>query len=248
MFSLGRDFRYFEVMWFNYSFLNAVSFFLQEYIIDVCSPHSPVSSLEDDNNNSTHCTSQFDGSAKQTSSVNQINNNQSDRDTFNQQEISNSSTFGLERLNLGNSRLELTSRCENLEAHSTQSTERSECAYTANCSEGDRTGENEQLVQEIMVAPRANEAEERVSEVTDESLRDFALKLGYSQAVISAALSKLGPSADKNALLNELLKAESSLKQLEEGSSNVSNKPHPAPEDASCLRPIVIDGSNVAMR
>ena len=104
-------------------------------------------------------------------------------------------------------------------------------------------------MQEIMVAPRAIEAEKRVSEETDEALRDFALKLGYSQAVISAALSKLGPSADKNALLNELLKAESSLKQLEEGSSNVSNeKPHPAPEDASCLRPIVIDGSNVAMR
>lgn len=243
MFSPGRDFRYFEVMWFNYSFLNPVSFFLQEYIIGVCSPRSPVSSLDDDNNNSTHCL------AKQTSSVNQINNNQSDRDTFNHQEISNSSTFGLERLTLGNSRLEHTTRCENLEAHSTQSTKRSECAYTANRSEGDRTGEREQLVQEIMVAPRAIEAEKRVSEETDEALRDFALKLGYSQAVISAALSKLGPSADKNALLNELLKAESSLKQLEEGSSNVSNeKPHPAPEDASCLRPIVIDGSNVAMR
>lgn len=239
MFSLGRDFRYFEVLWFNYSFLNPVSFFLQEYIIDVCSPRSPVSSLDDDNNNST----------KQTSSVNQINNNQSDCDTFNHQQISNSSTFGLERLNLGNLRLEHTSRCENLEAHSTQSTKRSECAYPANRSEGDRTGEKEQLVQEIMVAPRAIEAEKRVSEETDEALRDFALKLGYSQAVISAALSKLGPSADKNALLNELLKAESSLKQLEEGSSNVSNeKPHPAPEDASCLRPIVIDGSNVAMR
>ena len=243
MFSLGRDFRYFEVMWFNYSFLNAVSFFLQEYIIGVCSPRSPVSSLDDDNNNSTHCL------AKQTSSVNQINNNQSDRDTFSHQEISNSSTFGLERLNLGNSCLEHTSRGENLEAHSTQSTKRSECAYPANRSEGDRAGEKEQLVQEIMVAPRAIEAEKRVSEETDEALRDFALKLGYSQAVISAALSKLGPSADKNALLNELLKAESSLKQLEEGSSNVSNeKPHPAPEDASCLRPIVIDGSNVAMR
>lgn len=93
-------------------------------------------------------------------------------------------------------------------------------------------------------------SKDKVQEYGHESLRDFALKLGYSASSINTALSKLGASANVNSLLSELVKAESSAKQLEEGSSTFSGneKPHPSPEDWTCLRPIVIDGSNVAMR
>ena len=241
--------------------------FLQEYIIAVCSPCSPaLSSLEEavlnENNNST---SQIDsGLTKQTPSVVEINTRECNLDVSTQQDTATSESLGLEKLNLENQPVEI-SRGENLAAQSTQSSNnRQECAYTANgeihSSRNEKTQQGNEMVAtgvraEISEKQRANEDEEKTSGVspstaTDEStLRDFAIKLGYSESKIVTGLSKLGPSADKNALLCELLKAESSVKQLEEGSSIVSyEKPHPVPEDASCLRPIVIDGSNVAMR
>ena len=83
----------------------------------------------------------------------------------------------------------------------------------------------------------------------NESLRDYALKLGYSEPNITLGLSKLGISADRNSLVEELLKAQSSVKQLEEGPSSLSPEKYLTQvDDPHCLRPIVIDGSNVAMR
>lgn len=85
--------------------------------------------------------------------------------------------------------------------------------------------------------------------LSGESLRVFALKLRYSESEVSSVLSKLGPEADKNLLLLELVKAQNSAKQIEEGSSLVERPPstHIA-SDPNTLRAIVIDGSNVAMR
>lgn len=86
--------------------------------------------------------------------------------------------------------------------------------------------------------------------IVGESLRDFARKLRYSESEVSSALSKLGPEADNNKLLMELVKAQNSAKQIEEGSS--LERPLVSPPvvstDPSTFRPIVIDGSNVAMR
>lgn len=86
--------------------------------------------------------------------------------------------------------------------------------------------------------------------LSGESLRDFALKLRYSESEVSSALSKLGPEADKNLLLMELVKAQNSAKQIEEGSS--LDRPQSTPpvvcSDPNTLRAIVLDGSNVAMR
>lgn len=86
--------------------------------------------------------------------------------------------------------------------------------------------------------------------IVGESLRDFARKLRYSESEVSCALSKLGPEADTNKLLMELVKAQNSAKQIEEGSS--LERPLVSPpvvsSDPSTFRPIVIDGSNVAMR
>ena len=88
------------------------------------------------------------------------------------------------------------------------------------------------------------------SEPTTMRVRDFAAKLGYRESEISSAMAKLGPEADKNAILLELVNAQASMKQLEEGPSSATFKSAiPAlVTDPSCLRPIVIDGSNVAMR
>jgi hypothetical protein len=87
--------------------------------------------------------------------------------------------------------------------------------------------------------------------IVGESLRDFALKLRYTESEVSLALSKLGPEADNNMLLMELVKAQNSAKQIEEGSSlerPLSISSPPVVNDPSTFRSIVIDGSNVAMR
>lgn len=86
------------------------------------------------------------------------------------------------------------------------------------------------------------------SPASAESLRDFASKLGYSETHFDCALGKLGQAADKNSLLHELVKREASVKQLEEGPCATFEKTIPPVEDADCLRPVVVDGSNVAMR
>lgn len=75
---------------------------------------------------------------------------------------------------------------------------------------------------------------------------EFALKLGYTEHLVQAALEKLGPDPDQNELLAELIKL----------GANYSQKLTQPPEETdgssktdltSNLRPIVIDGSNVAM-
>ncbi|RWS27847.1 uncharacterized protein B4U80_00340 [Leptotrombidium deliense] len=85
---------------------------------------------------------------------------------------------------------------------------------------------------------------------------EFGLKLGYTETQVQIALLKLGPKAGQNELLAELIKL---------GANSVTSKKSPiyrtssgvkqseATDDvtldnySSDLRPIVIDGSNVAM-
>ncbi|XP_022900384.2 probable ribonuclease ZC3H12D isoform X1 [Onthophagus taurus] len=82
---------------------------------------------------------------------------------------------------------------------------------------------------------------------------EFALKLGYTERLVQSALQKLGPSPAQNELLAELIKL-----GAQRGSSCDSSPIEDNPEDlqvleqqqqisAQSLRPIVIDGSNVAM-
>lgn len=81
---------------------------------------------------------------------------------------------------------------------------------------------------------------------------EFALKLGYTEKLVQAALQKLGPSPAQNELLAELIKlgaqkggscdsspSESTLDVTDVQGEQVGGQ---------ALRPIVIDGSNVAMR
>ncbi len=101
---------------------------------------------------------------------------------------------------------------------------------------------------------------------------DFALKLGYSEETVRLVLSKLGPDTLINDILGELVKlgtksdseqpagslastSSSSSSSSSCGCSDLLDGPRsdsPCPSDSLCdqdnLRPIVVDGSNVAMR
>lgn len=99
---------------------------------------------------------------------------------------------------------------------------------------------------------------------------DFFRKLGYTAAEVKAALEKLGLSTDTNSVLGELVRSRTSTAPSVPGSDSdersIGQKDPLLPPSwglGSCritpqhkdrknadteLRPIVIDGSNVAMR
>lgn len=98
---------------------------------------------------------------------------------------------------------------------------------------------------------------------------DFALKLGYSEEVVLRVLKKLGPDALINDILGELVKlgtktdlehqegmnpSQFSFSSLTSSSSSSSLDscpllcPSKLQKDKENLRPVVLDGSNVAMR
>lgn len=99
---------------------------------------------------------------------------------------------------------------------------------------------------------------EKISKSTDDksysSRVEFGLKLGYSEKLVQAALNKLGPDPSQNELLGELIKLGAQMPRSVESPSltvdDVSSSSHLAVQENSTvqLRPIVIDGSNVAMR
>lgn len=86
---------------------------------------------------------------------------------------------------------------------------------------------------------------------------EFALKLGYTERLVQAALHKLGPDPGQNELLAELIKLGASSSKLadtlDESDSffdndfNTDEPGHSIATSPVTLRPVVIDGSNVAM-
>ncbi|KAK3098807.1 hypothetical protein FSP39_023298 [Pinctada imbricata] len=104
-----------------------------------------------------------------------------------------------------------------------------------------------------------SEHEQPVKQVHDRTKVEFALKLGYSEVQLTAVLKKLGPDAGKNEILSELISLVSednsdtdsddnsdSLKFGQE-LSDLEKVIKEKEGGDSKLRPIVIDGSNVAM-
>jgi ribonuclease ZC3H12 len=96
---------------------------------------------------------------------------------------------------------------------------------------------------------------------------DFFRKLGYSSSEIHSVLQKLGAQADTNTVLGELVKHSSAAERERQSSPDPcpqlplvargggtpkapTLEPSLPEEDkgGSDLRPVVIDGSNVAMR
>uniref|UniRef100_A0A663FH28 Zinc finger CCCH-type containing 12A n=1 Tax=Aquila chrysaetos chrysaetos TaxID=223781 RepID=A0A663FH28_AQUCH len=80
---------------------------------------------------------------------------------------------------------------------------------------------------------------------------DFFRKLGYSSEEIHVVLQKLGLNADTNTVLGELVKHGPAERESAEGPPEAKETPAPAPApeetESENLKPIVIDGSNVAM-
>ncbi|CAH1116182.1 unnamed protein product [Phaedon cochleariae] len=81
---------------------------------------------------------------------------------------------------------------------------------------------------------------------------EFALKLGYTEKLVQAALQKLGASPTQNELLAELIKlgaqkGSSCDSSPTDGNLDMTAFQMETIEGTQSLRPIVIDGSNVAM-
>nr|CAD7454089.1 unnamed protein product [Timema tahoe] len=80
---------------------------------------------------------------------------------------------------------------------------------------------------------------------------EFGLKLGYTEKLVQAALHKLGPNPGQNELLEELIKLGAQVPRLQdvtpEGCDEVLEEQGDEPPSSPPLRPVVIDGSNVAM-
>ncbi|XP_012272868.1 endoribonuclease ZC3H12A isoform X2 [Orussus abietinus] len=82
---------------------------------------------------------------------------------------------------------------------------------------------------------------------------EFALKLGYTEHHVQAALLKLGPDPEQNELLAELIKLGASCPKLidtldePDGLLEVDVNGEDVGALSTGLRPVVIDGSNVAM-
>lgn len=97
---------------------------------------------------------------------------------------------------------------------------------------------------------------------------EFALKLGYPEELVLLVLRKLGPDALINDILGELVKLGTKIEMDQQGGQAVSQSPSSSLsstsnssldssqllcrshllEDKENLRPVVVDGSNVAMR
>ncbi|KAM9347147.1 putative ribonuclease ZC3H12C [Symphorus nematophorus] len=123
--------------------------------------------------------------------------------------------------------------------------------------------------------PTQPEASSPTDPVTDYRTKvEFALKLGYSEELVLLVLRKLGPDALINDILGELVKLGTKTETEQQGGSTVSQFPSSSlssslacsssssnssldscrllcpsqlMEDKENLRPVVVDGSNVAM-
>lgn len=76
---------------------------------------------------------------------------------------------------------------------------------------------------------------------------EFGLKLGYTEKLVQAALCKLGPNPSQNELLAELIKLGAQSPKLAEFENEDAGEETYNEDGGGRLRPIVIDGSNVAM-
>lgn len=76
---------------------------------------------------------------------------------------------------------------------------------------------------------------------------EFALKLGYTERLVQAALQKLGPEPGQNELLAELIKLGANAAPKLADTADETEALLPEDEATGQLRPVVIDGSNVAM-
>lgn len=90
---------------------------------------------------------------------------------------------------------------------------------------------------------------QREASAAQQAQLDFFHKLGYSTAQVRDVQQHLGPGSDTNKVLGELVRLGSvpRVSVLVSRGNGQSSAPQPSP-DQELLRPVVVDGSNVAMR
>lgn len=112
--------------------------------------------------------------------------------------------------------------------------------------------------------PTSSSPSEQQPEADSEELQfrvDFFRKLGYPSTAVKAALRKLGLNTDTNAVLGELVRTSAGSAPCGSDNGTKSSKDPLLPPTWTMttqqgdqksadteLRPIIIDGSNVAMR
>ncbi|KAI6217362.1 C3H1-type domain-containing protein [Aphelenchoides besseyi] len=113
-----------------------------------------------------------------------------------------------------------------------------------------------QLIDQTTIDLATHCAISGAEELSDSSLREFAAKLGYSDEHLQIALDKLGPNAEQDGVLCELIKLGKKSKNKTNNKRGNTTKITPTVTLSSTstttlterkLRPIVIDGSNIAM-
>uniref|UniRef100_A0AAZ3QS06 Uncharacterized protein n=1 Tax=Oncorhynchus tshawytscha TaxID=74940 RepID=A0AAZ3QS06_ONCTS len=85
-----------------------------------------------------------------------------------------------------------------------------------------------------------------------QSKLEFALKLGYAEELVRLVLAKLGPYTLINDILGELVKLGRKVETNQQLTGSTASQPTPSSSylllgDKDNLRPVVLDGSNVAM-
>ncbi|CAH0382180.1 unnamed protein product [Bemisia tabaci] len=140
--------------------------------------------------------------------------------------------------------------------------ERNDSSYDSDYEAGDESALHEDISRTVSDTLKA-EFDEYVNtnDTSYMSKVEFGLKLGYSEKLVQTALQKLGPNPEQNELLEELIKlgAQGSSRGGSGGGTvgEVNELPPPLlsqectvqqhQPNETRLRPIVIDGSNVAM-
>ncbi|TKR94358.1 hypothetical protein L596_008651 [Steinernema carpocapsae] len=85
-----------------------------------------------------------------------------------------------------------------------------------------------------------------VEQFLDEHLVEFATKLGYSEIQLRQVLQKFGSGVGQDRILNELIKMGKQPPSVT-AEAGILSQPNAAVPPQPMLRPIVIDGSNIAM-
>ncbi|XP_067010974.2 probable ribonuclease ZC3H12D isoform X2 [Anabrus simplex] len=129
------------------------------------------------------------------------------------------------------------------------------------CGERDEPGDDSSYDSDFdgeEPAPRHQDVSRTVSDTLGEEFAEyvnvqgytarveFGLKLGYTERLVQAALHKLGPNPGQNELLEELIKLGAQAPRHTDLAAATHGEPTDH-DEVPPLRPIVIDGSNVAM-
>ena len=83
---------------------------------------------------------------------------------------------------------------------------------------------------------------------SEEEVIADCVKIGYSESIVKAHINRIGPRPSFNDVMTLLIQGNSSTTQPNSRVERTATPPSSLPLATPTLRPIIIDGSNVAMR